>query len=150
MTIPLKVLGSRVLVKPDVLSNAPVQTATGVFIAATLAAAVTGEDATVSVHRGTVVAVGKPQHPLKHEAEQLAVKLDVFRQSTLTSYDEHVWDDAAHLLRDLVRVQPSVHLGDDVLFSNDAGQNITVDGETYVLLHDGELLAIVEPETVAV
>mgnify|MGYP001609349557 CR=1 FL=1 len=143
--IPLKVLGNRVLVKPDVNANAPVQTAAGVFIAATLAAAVTGEDATVSVHRGTVIAVGQPRHPLKHEAEMLARKLEARARG-----DEEVAIDAARFLRVLTRKQPSVQVGEDVLFSHDAGQNITVDGETYVLLHDGELLAIVESETAAV
>ena len=58
MTLSLRVLGDRVLVRPDVNDNAPIQTATGVYLAKTLAAAVTGEDPTSSVHRGTVVESG--------------------------------------------------------------------------------------------
>lgn len=141
--IPLKVLGDRVLVRPDVLSNAPEQTASGVYLAQSMAAAITGEDYTTSVHRGTVIAVGNPTHSLKHEAEALALKL-IATYGTFADDADAI--DAAHMLRDLVRRQPSVCVGDDVLFSHDAGQQITLDGETYILLRESELLAVVEPE----
>jgi co-chaperonin GroES (HSP10) len=55
-------------------------------------------------------------------------------------------EDAAHLLRDLVRRQPCVSVGDDVLFSHDAGQETVIDNETYIILREAELLAVVEPE----
>ena len=148
--VPLKVLGNRVLVKPDINSNAPETLESGIVTAKSLAAAVTGEDPTVAVHRGTVVGIGTLRHPLWHEATALAEKLEFH----YTSAEDHDFGfepigDAARMLRDLVRVQPSVIIGDDVLFSYDAGQQITLEHETYVLLDDKDLLAVVEPEPVS-
>ena len=144
--IPLKVLGDRVLIRPDTLANAPEQHGS-VFLAQSMAAAVTGEDATTSVSRGTVVALGTPRHPLWHEAEALARKVETFfAHDGWTQAVRDIVSDAAHMLRDLVRKQPAVLVGDDVLFSHDAGQEITLDGETYVLMREDELLAVIEPE----
>ena len=140
MTVPLRVLGDRVLVKPDVNLNAPETLASGVVVAKSLAAAVTGEDATISICRGTVIAVGTPKHPLHHEVESLAKRLEQGPPFTDLM-------DAAHLLRDLIRRQPCVAGGDDVLFSHDAGQETIVDSDTYVILHEHELLAVVVPES---
>ena len=141
---PVRVLGDRVLVRPDVNANAPQQTDAGIYLATSLAAAVTGEDASTSLHRGTVIAVGNPKHPLHHEAASLATRLEAIEASYLDTFDAVV--DAAHLLRDLVRRQPCVSVGDDVLFSHDAGQELTLDGETFVILHETDLLAVVVPE----
>lgn len=147
MSAPIRVLGDRVLVQPDVNKNAPEQTDGGIFLAGSLAAAVTGEDPTTSIHRGTVVGVGTPTHPLKHEAEVLAEKL--------SSIPEHHWrdgdlweiaEDGARMLHDLVRRVPCVSVGDDVIYSRDAGQEITIETETYVILHEHELLGVVAPE----
>lgn len=144
MTVPLRVLGNRVLVRPGVNANAPETLPSGLLIAKSLAAAVVGEDATVSVHRGTVVAVGHPKHPLQHEADALAAKVDA--RLSPTRSDAELMADVVHLLHDLVRRQPAVMVDDDVLFSHDAGQQITLIDETYVLLQEDELLAVVEPE----
>lgn len=145
MSVPLRVLGDRVLVRPDVNSNAPVQTESGVFVAKSLAAAVTGEDPTKSVHRGTVVSVGNPKHPLHLEASTLAEKLEAYH-SCRGQFGDDLTADAAHMLRDLIRRQPCVRPGDDVLFSHDAGQETIIDDELLVILHEHELLAVVEPE----
>ena len=135
MTLPLRVLGNRVLVRPDREANAPAQTEGGIYVATSLAAAVTGEDQTTNFSRGTVVAVGQPRHPLKDEAEALANRLS------------HTFDDLAHdaaaLLRDVVRRQSCVCVDDDVLFPLDAGQQITLASDTYVILAEDELLAVV-------
>lgn len=140
MSLPLRVLGDRVLVKPDVNANAPVQLESGLLVAKSMAAAVTGEDPTSSVHRGTVVAVGNPRHPLHHEAESLAARLEGINDP------DALTPDAAAMLRDLVRRRPCVNVGDDVLFSHDAGQETTIDGESWIILHESDLLAVVEPE----
>lgn len=150
MNAPLRVLGDRVLVKPDVNRNAPEQLESGVFLAKSLAAAVIGEDATTSVHRGTVVGVGRPKHPLHHEAETLADKVEKFARFGETPGRHHVFHEAADMLRDLVRRHPCVSVDDDVLFSNAAGQDTVIDGETYVILHEAEILAVVIPEPVGV
>lgn len=156
MSLPVRVLGARVLVRPDVDANAPTQTAAGVYVAASLAAAITGEDKTTNFSRGTVVAVGNPQHPLKDEAESLAEKLmlsalyaaagRVIVRRAVKPHAEDLSADAAALLRDLVRRKPCVSVDDDVLFSHDAGQQITIEAETYVILHEDELLAVVTEE----
>ena len=39
---------------------------------------------------------------------------------------------------------PSVHTGDLVLFSTESGQEITVDGERYLLMRDTDILAVYE------
>lgn len=150
MSVPLRVLGDRVLIKPDVNSNAPEQNEGGIFLAGSLAAAVTGEDPTESVHRGTVIAVGRPIHPLKQEAEALAATLDRFQiwEDDDLPLASNLCADAAAMLRDLVRREPCVQVGDDVIYSHDAGQNITIDHETYVMLHEAELLGVLEPECV--
>lgn len=137
--VPLRVLGNRVLVKPDVETHAPTQLpGSGLYLAPSMASAVTGSDETIAFHRGTVISIGTPRHPLHHEAITLADKL---------AHDsgQHA-HDAALLLRDLVRREPSVHMGDDVIFSSDAGQEVTVDGDVFLILHDNELLAVVKPE----
>lgn len=143
MSLPLRVLGDRVLVRPDVNDNAPETLPSGVVIATSLAAAVTGEDPTASVHRGTVVGVGAPRHPLHHEASTLADKLEAYK-ACAGAYGDDLVSDAAKLLHDLVRRQPCVSVGDDVLFSHDAGQETTIDGDRLIILHEHELLATVE------
>ena len=145
MDAPVRVLGDRVLVRPDVNANAPQQTDAGIYLATSLAAAVTGEDATTSLHRGTVIAVGNPKHSLHHEAETLAARLE-WTDAATSLGDREAVADAVLLLRDLVRRHPCVSVGDDVLFSHDAGQELTLDGETFVILHETDLLAVVVPE----
>lgn len=145
MDVPLRVLGDRILVRPDVVSHAPEQKG-AVFVAKSLAAAVTGEDAETSVSRGTVVAVGRPRHPLHDEAVALADVLER-RVAARVSILEHDYDaDSAAMLRDLVRRQPCCAIGDDVLFAYDAGQRIDLEDDTFIILHEADLLAIVEPE----
>ena len=136
--IPIRVLGDRVLVKPDVNDNAPVTTEAGIVLARSLASAVTGSDPTLSVSRGTVIGVGTPRHPLKEEAEALADKLSA--RIAMASDPE---SDAVCMLRDLVRREPAVSIGDDVLFSHDAGQLIELEQETFVILQESELLGVV-------
>ena len=143
MSVPLRVLGDRVLVRPDEQSNAPEVLDSGVVIATSLAAAVTGSDPTTSVHRGTVVSVGNPRHPLSHEVEALACKLEGFANEVYVG--DTLVDDAISLLRDLVRRHPCVKAGDDVLFAHDVGQDVDIEGARHILLHEADLLAVVDP-----
>ena len=138
MSLPLRVLGSRVLIRPDVNTQAPVQTDSGVYLATSLAAAIAGEDPRVSLCRGTVVAVGRSRHPRQDEAERVADILILLKLKK-----------AANLMRDLVRPTPCVRIGDDVIYAPDAGQETAVDGDPYVILREDELLAIIEPEHTA-
>lgn len=144
--LPLRVLGDRVLIRPDVILNAPEQLESGVYVARSLAAAVTGDDPSKSLHRGTVIAVGKPRHYLWHEADSLAQRLCHYAEYGETLTRAETLRDAARLLGDLTRRTPVVHIGDDVLFSHDAGQEITLENETYIICREDELLAVVSPE----
>ena len=143
MTLPLRVLGNRVLVRPDREANAPAKTDGGIYMAMSLAAAVTGEDQTTNFSRGTVVAVGNPKHPLHVEASTMATKLEAYDYDELHYGYGGLCLDAAAMLRDVVRRQPCVAVDDDVLFPLDAGQQITIALDTYVILTEDELLAVV-------
>ena len=145
MVPPLRVLGARVLIRPDRQTNAPAVLESGLLVAPSLASAVSGEDPTVSVCRGEVIRVGHPRHPLHTEVLALAVKLDQYATNGHSDTHAETLHDGASLLRDLVRIVPSVSPGEDVLFSHDAGQQITLDDDTYLLLRDEELLAVIEP-----
>lgn len=138
--IGVKVLGDRVLIKPDVHDRAPEETDAGLYVAPTLAAAVTGADPVDSVCRGTVVAIGQPRHWLAEEALGLADKLS----STATRVAEpELFEDAAQLLKVLVHRDPIVCPGDDVIFSHDAGQELHVDDDRYIIVHEADVLAII-------
>ena len=89
------------------------------------------------------MAVGTPRHPLYEESLDLAKRVDWLAVEQADS----TLSDAAHLLRDLVRREPAVSIGADVLFSHDAGQDITLDDDRYILMEEKEVLAVVEPET---
>ena len=143
--LPLNVLGDRVLVKPDVEDRAPEQVGS-VYVAQSLAAAVTGTDAVTSVCRGTVVAVGTPRHPLHDVAEDMARRLATLAHDIRSKTLRDVYLDAGELLMDLTRRQPSCAVGDDVLFNFDAGQRIDLADSSYIILHEADLLAIVTPE----
>lgn len=126
----LRPLGDRVLIRPDKPSE---QTESGLWL---------------SEHRkpenmGTVVAVGLCPHPLKHEATTLATRLEAMKDH---EDEDTTILDAANLLRDVTRREPSVRVGDDVLFSWTVGQEIFVEEERYLLMREGDILAIVEPE----
>lgn len=126
----LRPLGDRVLIKPD---KAPEQTESGLWL---------------SEHRkpenmGTVVAVGLCPHPLKHEAKALADKL-VFRGNQEWKPRDDLLCDAAAMLEDVTRREPSVRVGDDVIFSWTSGQEIFVDEDRYLLMREGDILAVVE------
>jgi co-chaperonin GroES (HSP10) len=139
MCVMLKPLGDRVLIKP-------------------LAQPTVSESGLIHIveHRkpdeiGTVVAVGTPTHPRKVEAEQVATDLKHLDYYACDNDEACTCGacDAARLLRDLVRREPCVKVGDTVLFSWASGQEITLnDGEErYLLMRETDLLAVVEETT---
>lgn len=143
---PLRVLGDRVLICPDLDERAPEQTESGVVLAKSLAAAVTGSDPVVAWSRGTVVALGTPRHPLREEAHDLAERLDKLAVQESSDTNVALLIDAGDTLRHLVHREPSVAIGDDVLFPHDAGQEMVIERQTYVLLREQELLAVVQAQ----
>jgi co-chaperonin GroES (HSP10) len=127
-------LGDRVLIRPRAQ---PTQTASGIHLA----------EQWKPEQVGTVIAVGQPRHPLKDEAFDLAGRIEL-RASTRAPYEPHEPEfDAAQMLRDLTGKEPAVKVGDEVIFSWQAGHELWVNhGEDRVLLmREGDLLAVVDP-----
>lgn len=90
---------------------------------------------------GTVVAVGLAEHPLKAEAESIADEI----APLISSLGLDLQDRAVDMLRRLVAREPSVKVGDDVLFSWMAGQELILeDDERYLLLRESDILAVLE------
>jgi co-chaperonin GroES (HSP10) len=138
--VNLKPLGDRVLIDPE---RAPDRTESGLYLSEDVKPEMTG----------TVIAVGQPRHPRKEEAEALAEELlgehvdD--KDDTLGVFKVDVVSRAAELLRDLVRREPCVKVGERVVVSWAGGQNLTVDeGEPdmqrYIVISEEQILAVVE------
>ena len=123
----LRPLGDRVLIRPDV---APTQTQSGLHLVEHWPDEVSG----------TVIAVGTPKHPKADEAEALA--------SQFCSDEECQCSDraAAQLLRELTAREPVVAVGDRVLFSRIAGQDVQIDDTRYVLMREADLLAVLDAD----
>lgn len=117
-------LSDRILIKPEL---APTQTASGLHLA----------EHWKPEQTGTIVAIGRPKHPRKDEAFKLAKRLDKLLTPLAQS--------AAQLLRALTGREPDVHVGDYVLFSWQAGQEVWVnDGEhRYLLMREDDILAVI-------
>ena len=118
----LRPLGDRILIKPEKPAD---QTDSGLYLA----------EHPKPEEAGTVVAVGSCAHPLKHEAEEVAEDLEDDGYAT-----------AASLLRQATQREPSVKVGDYVIFSWTAGQRIQIDDsdEVYLMMRESDVLAVVE------
>ena len=121
----MRPLGDRVLIKPTVQ---PDVSASGLILI---------QEDKKPEQTGTVVAVGRPVHPLREAAMEKAAWLD-------DQGDGHI--EAADLLRKLSAREPIVKPGDYVIFSWQVGQEIWVnDGEErYLLMREDDILAVVE------
>jgi co-chaperonin GroES (HSP10) len=129
----LRPLHDRVLIKPI---EAPTMTQSGLHLA---------EDAKPD-QMGTVVAVGTISNPRQEEAEAAADEL----MGRTYGDAAHPFRSTAELLRSLVHRESCVSVGDTVLFSWSAGQEIWMedDGERYLLMRESDLLAVIEEEMV--
>ena len=108
--------------------------------------------------QGTVVAVGRPAHPRRAEAGALADRLEAISIRLAEGDNDRIIEveerkamaAAATLLRDLVRREPCVRVGDDVIFSWTSGQEITLDDDRddgrLLILREEDLLAVLESE----
>jgi len=126
----LRPLGDRLLVKPE---PPEAITASGLHLVRHWPQETTG----------TVIALGTQLSPFRREAHDLARRLENFNV-----YHEPLLQDAATLLRDLTPTPP-IAVGDFVVFSADAGQQITVDGEVVLMLRVADVLCVVDMEEVA-
>ena len=132
----LKPLGARVLIKPA----EPVEmTDSGLHLV----------EHKKPEQIGTVVAVGTPVHPLKAEADTLVLELRKMLPECIIDQDESTAAaiySVLDLLEQVVRRGPCCAVGDTVLFSWSAGQEIYDHDadERYLLLNEADLLAVVE------
>lgn len=122
--VKLKPLGDRVLIKPEIPATT---TESGLVLA----------EQRKPEQTGTVIAVGPCPHPRRDEAMSAA---DILFK------DHPQYEYFSDLLRDLVRKEPSVAVGDYVVFSWTSGQEIWVeDGEErYLLMRESDILCVVE------
>ena len=141
MSVPIRVCGPRVLIKPDIEDLQPAQTESGLLIAKTLAAAVSGEDARDSWVTGTVLAIGEQDAPFDvrpfvlRRLEDL-LRVDDPRVGLSTLVDEI---DALPMTR-----PREFSVGDAVTFSPHVGQEVTLDGETYLIMQESDILGVLE------
>lgn len=129
----LRPLGDRILIRPELPAT---ETESGLILA----------EHRKPEQTGTVVAVGPCPHPRKLEAEALAAEFDAFQIDPAQPKMRQRMERVQALLRDLVRKTPDVKVGDYVVFSWTAGQEIWVeDGDDrYLLMRESDILAVVD------
>lgn len=137
----LQPLGDRILIRPE--ENAT-QTASGLHVV---------EQFAQPEVMGEVVSVGFCTHPLRADALALADRIDDRRLSSaeVWTYSKEDEDSlladissSVAMLRELTARQPSVKVGDIVVFSVKSGQEIQVDGTRYLIMRESDLLAVLE------
>ena len=121
----LRPLGDRVFIEPEL---PPTVTESGIILA----------EHRKPEQTGTVIAVGPCVHPLQAEAAAMAGFLEQM----------DVLPEAADLLRRATQRQPLVKVGDYVLFSWTAGQEIWVEdeGKRYLSMKESDIMAVIELE----
>lgn len=147
MSVPFRPLGNRVVIKADRDDRAPVATDSGLVLAQTLAAAVEGSDSEDSWFVGTVVEIG----PLVNRFELrpwLARRLQELANRQVESYEDTLESLGWALERLPAECPDPIRVGDRVTFSWASGQEITVDGEKFLIMAASEVLAVLEPEYV--
>lgn len=129
--VVLTPLADRVLIRP---APKPTETASGLALV---------QDWTPD-QTGTVVAIGRARHPLHDVASSLAHKLRTYARSDDDYAD--TLKDAARLLLQLTAYEPSVQVGDEVIFSWRSGQELVLNqGESrFILLKESDVLAVME------
>jgi co-chaperonin GroES (HSP10) len=156
MSVPFRPLGDRVVIQADVEDHAPQQTESGLITAKTLAAAVEGSDTEDSWFVGTVVAIG-PKVNRFDVREYVLKRLEKMRVDPEDADERgnHLGTYHIDRLMDAIEALPTdcpdpVQVGDRVTFSWASGQQITVDGTKYLIMRQGDLLAVLDPESEAV
>ena len=130
MSVQLRPLGDRVLIRPD---PAPTVTASGLHLA----------EVRQPEQTGTVLAVGRTVHPRAGDVEAVIHSLQYYIEQGVPGSGAMV--EAMGLLRELVTVEPSVQPGDYVVFSWAAGQSLRIDDTDGVclVLRERDLLCVV-------
>lgn len=144
-SLGLRVTEDRVLIRADREDHAPAQTASGLYTASSLAAAVEGTDEAQSWFVGTIVQLG----PLVNRMEHQPVFLRWLFELEDNGHDLSLPELRAlrHRVEALpVEMPDPLKVGDRVMFSWAVGQEIAVDGDKYLILHASEVLAVLEAE----
>jgi co-chaperonin GroES (HSP10) len=142
--IPIRVVGPRVLIKPDIEEQKPEQTASGLYLAKTLEAAATGEDAREAWYTGVVVAFGeeRPAFDVRpYVKRRLNEALDATSYLDLATDIAALYIDLDTLPTDRAR---DVSVGDHVTFSARAGQELDIDGDSYLIMNETDILGVLE------
>ena len=132
----LRPLHDRVLIKPE---KNPEQTESGLYLA----------EHPKPEETGTVVAVGRCEHPKRAEAMELADAIEaLYDDGTQQAMLHEDALDGAKLLRELTQPVPLVKVGDYVIFSWKVGQEVRIEDERYLLMRETDISCVLEAETV--
>lgn len=139
----LTVTKDRILIRADREDKAPQETAGGIYVAQSLAAAVDGSDSGESWFTGTIVQLG----PLVRRYDVRDAVLDWLQELEQAGHDVSPIELKA--LRARIRDLPTEHIdplsvGDRVVFSWASGQQIAIGEDRYVLLRVDDILGVVE------
>jgi co-chaperonin GroES (HSP10) len=144
-SVGLQVTQDRVLIRADREDKAPQQTASGLYVAQSLAAAVDGADSGESWFCGTIVQLG----PLVRRFDVRDTVLDWLQELEQVGHDISPIELKA--LRARIRTLPKEHIdplsvGDRVVFSWASGQQIAIGEDRYIMLRVDDILGIVEED----
>ena len=143
MTVPFTPLGNRVVIKADVEDHAPQETGSGLLTAKTLSAAVEGIDVQDSWFVGTIVAAGPAVNRFEIRPYVIRRVRELTGNGTINVAGlQRLADEVTHLPADC---PDPLKTGDRVTFSWASGQQITVDGEKFLIMPASEVLAVLDP-----
>lgn len=144
-SLGLRVTDDRVLIRADREDHAPTQTASGLYTAPSLAAAVEGTDEAESWFVGTIVQVGPQVNRLDHRRVMLRWLVELEDEG----HDIAVAEIRAlrQRMEDLPAEMPDpLMVGHRVTFSWAAGQQVAVDSDKFLIMRASDVLAVLEDE----
>lgn len=139
----LRVTDDRVLIRADREEYAPEETVGGLLLAKTMAAAVEGSDSAESWFTGTIVQTGPTvgHRDVRKLLCRWLLALEGEGHDVSVVEIAQLRQRVEHLKADMPE---PLEVGQRVAFSWQAGHALTVDGERYVVLRAGEVLAVLE------
>ena len=142
----LRVVGDRILIRPDTEDQRVEETESGLLTAPSLVAAVEGSDRTIWHTSGTVVQVGEWPTDVRKFVTRRLEQMEA-ECSTFVAVKE-----IATLRSDLAALpvyRPrEITVGDRVIFSVQAGHDVTLNGEPFVIMAEKDVLAVLPAEGV--
>ena len=135
-------LGHRILVKPD---PQPEQTDSGLVLP---------QDHDHIAYTGTVVELGPGGSTIRHKARQRALdaclaKIEILDKAYGPIFVFGILRKELEALKGTPDTERDVAVGDRVAFPAEAGMDVTVDGEAYVIVSEDDVVAIDREEAVA-